>query len=325
VGNHGAYPQNNLILLKYFLVSIIFLEKGGCQDINTSNVIHIYPTNLLLGGDMKTKCFKLIMMLMTTFVVLFNVSLAQQPYDQVIGPPDVPGEMILNETYTIRIYLQNGSSTATENGGWLDVSFPQSDRVLVSQGSESTGGNGWDSYDSYFESDQIYHRTLGWISVQYPLFSASAQSWGDHQIRWIEINVTPIELGSFYIYYRRTIDGNIAPGSSSFTDQQGWPVRRYLVTVVDESCDPPDVPTGLHASTSTPCPDEYYQISWNSVSGATEYHIYQDATDNRVWSGTNLSVSFKNTSGTHYYWVRAQNDCEDDDYSDYSINCNNGP
>jgi len=160
-------------------------------------------------------------------------SYAQQPWDAIV---DWPTEMIVDEEYTLRIYLQNNSGNyTTTNGGYLDVSIPDPDRAIVSNGLDS---GDWNSYIYYPVGSTIYHRNGTTFASQDPLLSAFAQTWGLYQLRWFELHIKPTQTGPLDIYYRRTIfdrfgDMNIAPSTSSYVDQQGWPVRRHRINVVE--------------------------------------------------------------------------------------------
>ena len=82
-------------------------------------------------------------------------------------------------------------------------------------------------------------------------------------------------------------------------------------------------PTNVQASDGTYC-DEVH-VSWNSVTGATEYSIWRSETNDSgtaTQRGTSPTTSFVDgttaDSVTYYYWVKAHNDepCTDSDFSD---------
>jgi hypothetical protein len=85
---------------------------------------------------------------------------------------------------------------------------------------------------------------------------------------------------------------------------------------------PLPAPTNVQASDGTYC-DEVH-VSWNSVSGATEYSIWRSQTNDSGTAsqqGTSPTTSFVDDttadSVTYYYWVKAHNDepCTDSDFS----------
>jgi len=69
----------------------------------------------------------------------------------------------------------------------------------------------------------------------------------------------------------------------------------------------PPPPSRPSASTTTPCANANYTISWSSVSGASEYRLYENGT--QVYEGTSRSRTFSHSSGSYSYYVRAGNDC----------------
>ncbi|MBN2226704.1 MAG: dockerin type I repeat-containing protein [candidate division Zixibacteria bacterium] len=244
---------------------------------------------------------------MLFFLMLSGVSWGQFPYDQPIGEPDVPGTMTVNHTYTIRIYLQNGDDEyATSNGGYLDVSFPQPGRVEVDQGLQSAG---WDSYTHYSIGSTIWNMNQEEITAIHPLFSAYAESWQPLQLRWIEIEVTPTQVGSFDIYYRRSMFDRfnqlqIAPQSSSYTDQQGWPVRKYTVQVIPSDFDfnftDPDGTINVDLDNPQPV-----QIAWEQELSDPAYLSLAYDTDCNEGGHTWISVTIPldpNESGDSYTW-----------------------
>ena len=71
---------------------------------------------------------------------------------------------------------------------------------------------------------------------------------------------------------------------------------------------PPVTPTGLSVSPST-CGNNWLNISWNTVSGATSYQVYRDGGATAVYNGTSLGFSDTGLTlgSSHSYTVRATN------------------
>jgi PKD repeat protein len=166
-------------------------------------------------------------LILAVFVAIFpSDTLAQRPYD---GPFALPSALELNESVTVRVRLQNNSSISTSNGGYLDISNPNTSRVEMA----IVGDSGdWDSPPVIYQAGStIYHRDGYQMTAQDPLISAGSQNWSSYQIRWVDVRFTARQTGSFNIYYRRTLNNYTAPSSSSYTDQQGWPVHQATCSV----------------------------------------------------------------------------------------------
>ncbi|MDH3892847.1 MAG: T9SS type A sorting domain-containing protein [candidate division Zixibacteria bacterium] len=85
------------------------------------------------------------------------------------------------------------------------------------------------------------------------------------------------------------------------------------------SCSPSDIGTGMtappapgtpSASTTTPCSDTVFEISWESVSGATEYRLYENGT--QVYEGSDRTwdaLHHANMYEQYEFYVKAGNPC----------------
>lgn len=105
----------------------------------------------------------------------------------------------------------------------------------------------------------------------------------------------------------------------SWTDRRNNAREEIWTAAVQESgtpCTPPAAPTGLIA---TAAGQNQINLSWNAVSGATEYRIYRSTTSGGPYTqvGTSTTTSFPNTgltcNTTYYYVVRAFAGCESAD------------
>lgn len=67
----------------------------------------------------------------------------------------------------------------------------------------------------------------------------------------------------------------------------------------------PSIPSGLSASDSSPLTGQNYTISWNAVSGATSYNLYEDG---NASTSAGLSQTYAKTSpGSFVYTISACN------------------
>jgi hypothetical protein len=99
--------------------------------------------------------------------------------------------------------------------------------------------------------------------------------------------------------------------------------NEYTLTVdITNAGSPLPPPTNVQASDGDYC-DEVH-VSWDSVTGATEYSIWRSETDDSGTAsqqGTSPTTSFVDDTTadgvTYYYWVKAHNDepCTDSDFS----------
>lgn len=90
----------------------------------------------------------------------------------------------------------------------------------------------------------------------------------------------------------------------------------------DDQVDELDRPTGLNASAQ----DDYITLSWNSVSGASEYYVYRSSSSSGYYDkiGTVTSTYYTDYSpleGKNYYKVKAYNyySSTESSYSDYVV------
>jgi len=83
----------------------------------------------------------------------------------------------------------------------------------------------------------------------------------------------------------------------------GWSIEWSFTT----ECPEPSIPDAPSASSTTPCVDSTYTISWNQVSGATAYWLYEN--EDSIYQGPDTSVDMTRSSGTYIYYVKAGNAC----------------
>ena len=86
----------------------------------------------------------------------------------------------------------------------------------------------------------------------------------------------------------------------------------------------PSAPTGLSATDGTYC--DSVRGAWNSVSGASDYHVYRCTSSSTSscssigsWqSGTSYDDTSASSETTYYYRVKARNSCDTSGYSSYN-------
>ncbi|MEK7642510.1 MAG: LamG-like jellyroll fold domain-containing protein [Patescibacteria group bacterium] len=106
-----------------------------------------------------------------------------------------------------------------------------------------------------------------------------------------------------------------SPSQTTEKNNYSYTFRKNGSNVVEYKCalvpPPPTIPatpTGLSAAPST-CGNNWLNISWNAVSGATSYQVYRDGGGTPVYNGSGLSFSDTGLAlgSTHSYTVRATN------------------
>lgn len=85
----------------------------------------------------------------------------------------------------------------------------------------------------------------------------------------------------------------------------GWgPVSGITTVSVIEG---PAAPVAPAISDSTPCPNDSFSVTWQSVAGAIAYHLYEN--NQLVYGGGDTTRSFSYSSGSYGYEIDAFDEC----------------
>jgi hypothetical protein len=159
------------------------------------------------------------------------------------GPTFSPSNMqvVLGQSFTVAMGVRNDGG-ASDDGG-TTVSFPDlTQSGDAGQVGFSAGSN--DDTPGYLEraaGSAIYNHDCQTMTASCLMVEYADEDWLGGETNLMTLQVTPRTLGSFRVYVRSAMrrDGttceytNAVPGTgSSATDQQGWGVKAYTVTVV---------------------------------------------------------------------------------------------
>jgi fibronectin type 3 domain-containing protein len=152
--------------------------------------------------------------------------------------------------------------------------------------------------------------TITWNSVEnadsYSVFRLSSGSYIEiaADIVTTSYTDTSVERGVYYYYRVKTVIGDV-------TSDFSWSDSGYRFILA--------TPSNIEASDGTS--QDHIEISWDPVSGATEYWVYRSFVGSGYYSiGSTTGLSFNDTDPALgdevYYKVRAYS--AESDYSDYS-------
>jgi len=187
-----------------------------------------------------------------------------------------------NDNNRIHMYRSNSNSQAQENNSWMNNGFNRANTnrqpastpappPVLARMFVSSNGLNMRSSRSSVNNNNVI-RVLS-LNTQVDIIARNVNGTGWHRIR--HNNTTGYVAASFLSNQRTTI---------------------------------PSTPTGLQANNIT---RNTANLSWNAVSGATEYHIYEwtngswNRIGSRVTTSTNISGMRPNTE--HFFNIRASN------------------
>lgn len=153
--------------------------------------------------------------------------------------------IILGETFTLRARVRNDGSSSDE--GTISVSFPS-----LTSGADAqwiaplVAGDDVPGYQelpagSVIPNADCYFDPASYLAVEYADNDWKGVQSG-HEHNELKVEIRPPAIGTFYIYvrsamretgsacsYRTKLPPN---GDAGYVDQQGWPVKRFAVTVL---------------------------------------------------------------------------------------------
>lgn len=210
----------------------------------------------------------------------------------------------LGNSFTLTVDVSNASLLPSGYGG-ISVSFPQftdvgegvaGDHVYGSRSSDMT----YREYERGSSQDSIYTAAGYWIYPDYLLVEAADAYWNMYETNTLILQVTPTETGTFVIYVRTWLEDFFVgdsyhrePSSSAYTDQQGWPVYRVSVDVVQ-----PDLTPTYMSGPSLAAPDETVSLDWtirNTGTSTATGGWYVD-----MWLSTNTTITTYDTRVGYY-------------------------
>ncbi len=188
--------------------------------------------------------------------------------------------------YQFKVY---DMTTGTEvTGGTVPLGTPLEARVWVTNdGDEALTSR----VNLWLDRDQ---------SAPYDFYDQKGSTIGAHSTHTYIFTLGLSEAGT---YFRRLTVDTWINSNYALTDSWAW---GQAITI---DCDPPPTPGWCTASDDR-C--ESIEICWENVSGETGYRIYMFG----VWGpigdvGANQTCFTYNTTGTHEFWVRSYNSCDE--------------
>jgi len=189
--------------------------------------------------------------MVTTAIFVLPQIVCASPPSPAITAINYPSSITIGSWATIEVTVRNNGGHSDDGG--IIVSFPSltsdSDVVNVADaGGSSSGG----IYREKDYGDSIYRKgDCGSASgtASYALGEMDwlgTLSWAAGESKTFRVSVKPKATGTFYFYLRAALhnqeagwscpvggsDYRGAPASSSYTDQQNWPVERRSIPVV---------------------------------------------------------------------------------------------
>ncbi|HKQ58676.1 MAG TPA: kelch repeat-containing protein [Candidatus Eisenbacteria bacterium] len=162
---------------------------------------------------------------------------APDPY--VAEPGGLPVSIYVGQSFTLAILAGNAGGASDD--GRVVVGFPSLTGVNDGQWITSTSSGDAPGFRTMPAESQIERADCQPMTASYLVAEYADDDWGSTEENALEITVRPPEAGAFIVDIRSTMHFggacdwvNDIPSASGATqnDQQGWAVRRYVVTVL---------------------------------------------------------------------------------------------
>ena len=154
------------------------------------------------------------------------------PEPELAEPEFSSQNIILGESFDLTVSSNNKEANADDGG--ISVSFPS-----FSDANDNNQIKVLEMLDGKFSfypiDSTIHHKETGPFPAKYFLAEYSRSPWNNSEERTIKIRVTPKVTGEFEVFIRSAMGikskYNNDPSEGATTDQQGWPVQRFIVNV----------------------------------------------------------------------------------------------
>jgi hypothetical protein len=164
-----------------------------------------------------------------------------QPNPEFLIPIASPGSIVLGQTFTVTVRVRN-SGLDTDDGR-ISVSFPALTDPADGQWAAGTTSGDPSAIVALPAGTSLVSSTCQPLAASFLAVEYRDGGWLDGEFHDLTLTVRPQAGGTFYFYVRATmhapgtpctqINGLPAGGEPGFVDQQGFPVVRYAVTIVD--------------------------------------------------------------------------------------------
>jgi hypothetical protein len=160
------------------------------------------------------------------------------PLPTFIASTATPDTIVLGQTFTATLAVRNDGYASDD--GRLSVSFPsfvdRADSQFV-----STGGS--TSYSEIAAGGTLLDASCNAETASYLVAEYPGPHWRGCEANTMTLTVQPREVGQFHFYARASfhvqggsacafVNGSPANGEAGYVDQQGFPVKRFTVTVL---------------------------------------------------------------------------------------------
>ncbi len=252
-----------------------------------------------------------------------DLTISSPPSASITTKSVTPSTITLGQSFTVIVTGKNNGGTA----GWggLSASSPQLVSTGVCPGNSYSGSEATVSGTSAL-SLGFYHKgctiygTGGSMAAQYIIVEGSKTSWASNESQSMTLTVTPKVAGTFPIYIRMALcqDSNCSsslpisrdPISGSPTDQQGYAVYSYSVTVnPSETVSTSSTPTGTTSGTTG---TSYSYTTGGSVSNqghSVQYFFDWGDGTNSGWLSAGTTSASHSWASAGTYSVKAQARC----------------
>jgi RHS repeat-associated protein len=174
------------------------------------------------------------------------ISTAFPPSPDLVSVTGIPSTANVGQPFTITVTAENDAGLGGANSA-INASVLYSDgthNISIANASASWA----DNVITRVAGDIIYDSSCSPIVASDHLIEASDNSWDSGEQHSVSFTVTPNKAGTLYLRTRVTLrNGNAgcdyvnnasASGGSLSTDQQGWSVRQYSITVNNATAPP---------------------------------------------------------------------------------------
>ena len=218
---------------------------------------------------------------------------------------------------TVHFTIANNGGETSGNGGYLSISASNG-LDIVSWSSDDAPTM---QYDHYQPGDPGWDKDGNPITLTYELLDAY-ETYSTGETRHVYVTFEANDYGSQWIKYRATFDDVNDPSSSSYTDQQRWPVYRIPVnggTPPALDVDPTSLNYGTVSKGATP-------TQWLYVSNTGDGTLSWAATPSESWISVNPSSDDITTGGTTQVAVTIHTSdlSQDTPYSEHIAFTSNG-
>lgn|GEM_PF-6044064 len=260
---------------------------------------------------MQNQSFLLIIFFIS--VMFSTLTQSQQPHPTVTISMENP-VIILGDESRITVTVINDGSANSDDGG-ITLSFPsmtnQNDTMYVRK---IIGPPDAPGYQERSAGQQIYNSSCQQMTAQYLFAETNDGNWVTNETNTLTVGIIPKQTGSFNVYVRSAMHkiGTSctyinSPSTSSYIDQQGWPVYVRVITVNQLTA-----PSLFFPTNGATVANSDVTLDWDPVSSVDSYGLQVRTSSGNVVNESGITNSEYTVFGLEhnktYYWkVRSEN------------------